>query len=158
KRSSRLSSVSWPRQPVNSAPLKRPLVGGMRSEWGASGDPMPSRLHRRTLKKRYEQFWRAVRKRDRAAIVRLILSHPELHSSEGNAGAWVDLLNDEAPELLELAFQAGLHPDAGQEGSCATLLQGAAAEGDVDKVCLALRFGADPELRNDWGEVALGYA
>src|SRR5439155_22293592 len=73
-------------------------------------------------------------------------------------GSWVDLLNREAPELLELAFQAGLHPDAGQEGSAVTLLQGAAAEGEIEKVRLALRYGADPELRNDWGEVALGYA
>jgi hypothetical protein len=110
-------------------------------------------------KRVYWRFYRAARKRDCETVVSLISRHPELHRWAGLAGTWVEILDRRAPELLEAAFQAGLSPDAQSEPEgCQTLLQHAAAEGEVDKLRLLLRYGADPEKRNDAGEVALGYA
>ncbi len=70
----------------------------------------------------------------------------------------MQVLDEEAPGLLETAFTAGLHPDAGQANTPQTVLQKAACTGNVEKLRLLLRHGADPGKRNDWGEMALGYA
>jgi hypothetical protein len=106
----------------------------------------------------YRRFWRAAKRQDGETVTRLIREHPGLHDYVGEAGDLVGILDRDAPTLLEAAFQAGLSPDAGQEGTPQTFLQSAAANGDLEKVRLALRYGADPEKRNDAGEIALGYA
>jgi len=118
-----------------------------------------SRPHRpESLPRLYRQFRRAASRRDGGTVAALIRAHPALRDYDGEAGSLVDVLDSEAPELLEAAFEAGLSPDAGSEAPCQTFLQLAVAEGDLGKVRLALRYGADPDRRNDWGEVALGYA
>jgi hypothetical protein len=106
----------------------------------------------------YECFWRAAERHDRETVLAVICAHPELHDYEGEAGSLVEILDREAPELLEPAFQAGLSPEAGVERPIQTFLQKAAAEGDLERLRLGLQYGADVEKRNDWGEVALGYA
>jgi hypothetical protein len=106
----------------------------------------------------YRRFYRAARKGDRDTILRLIADHPDLHAFQGDAGTWVEILYQSAPGLLEAAFQAGLSPDALSDPTCQTLLQHAAAQGDLDRMRLLLAYGADPEKCNDWGEVAIGYA
>src|SRR5688572_2340531 len=108
------------------------------------------------MDEQYQRFWRAAEGHDGETVVALVRELPALHDYEGEAGSLVDILDRDAPELLEAAFQAGLSPDAGPERPIQTFLQHAAAQGDVQRVQLALQFGADPEKRNDWGEVALG--
>ena len=90
--------------------------------------------------------------------MRLLRKHVELHRFQGDGGTAVEVIVSEAPELLTLAFAAGLHPDDLSEPSHQTLLQHAAAEGDLDRLELLLCYGADPEKQNKSGEVALGYA
>jgi ankyrin repeat protein len=106
----------------------------------------------------YRRFRRAANRHDAEAVTALIREHPVLRDYEGDAGSLVDVLDREAPELLEAAFEAGLSPDAGMEAPCQTFLQHAVAEGEIEKVRLALRYGANPERRNNMDEVALGYA
>jgi hypothetical protein len=110
------------------------------------------------MNKQYSEFCDAVQRHDVESVRRLIRGFPALHHFEGEDGSLIDLLEHEAPELLEVAFQAGLSPDAGREQPIQTFLQGAAAEGDLDKLRLAIAYGADLERRNEDGEVALGYA
>src|SRR5207244_3163277 len=82
---------------------------------------------------------------------------PALHVFEGKHGSLLDVLWYEAPEMLEVCFQSGLSPDAARERPIQTFLQRAAAEDDVDKIRLAIKYGAGLERRNEDGEVALGY-
>jgi hypothetical protein len=110
------------------------------------------------MEEQYQQFRRAAEEHDAETIVALIRAFPALHSYEGEAGSLVEILAQEVPELLERAFAAGLSPDAGPERPVQTFLQHAVARGNLEHVRMALRFGADPEKRNDWGEIALGYA
>lgn len=109
-------------------------------------------------KRFYCQFYRAARKKDRDRIVQVLRERPDLHGITGNAGGLVRILHREAPEHLEAAFEAGLHPDAGPLDSLDTMLVHAACDGDVGLIRLCLRYGADPERRTLSGEVALGYA
>ncbi|MGV3721493.1 MAG: ankyrin repeat domain-containing protein, partial [Actinomycetota bacterium] len=95
---------------------------------------------------------------DGQTIVSLIRGNPELHGFVGRSGTLVEIIDREAPELLEAALAAGLCPDGEPEPTCQTLLQKAACEGDLERVRLFLRYGADPQKRNDIGELALGYA
>jgi hypothetical protein len=106
----------------------------------------------------YERFLRAVEQQDGEAVIALIRECPQLHDHQGDAGTLVEILHREMPELLEPAFRAGLSPDAGPELPIQTFLQHAVAMGDLEQIQLALHYGADPERRNDWGEVSLGYA
>jgi len=106
----------------------------------------------------YRRFLKAVAARDADAAAALIHDYPELHDYEGANGSLVEVLYRQAPGLLELALKAGLSPDAGPALPIQTFLQYAAAGGELDLLRLALRYGANPEKRNDWGEVALGYA
>jgi hypothetical protein len=110
------------------------------------------------MKRLYWRFYKAARRRDADTILQLIRDFPELHDYVGQAGGLLDLLVQEAPEFLEPAFQAGLSPDAGSEGAWEILLQSAACEGDLERLRLLIRHGADLERRNHAGEVALGYA
>ncbi len=110
------------------------------------------------IKRGYWGFYRAARKQDRSTVIRLITAYPELHRFPGQAGTWIEILDRHAPDLLEPALQAGLSPDAISEPACQTLLQKAACEGELERLRLLLRYGADTEKRNDAGEVALGYA
>lgn len=105
----------------------------------------------------YRAFCKAVKNKDAEAVVRVIREHPELHAIEGPDGSLLDILDREAPELLETAFRAGLHPDSANVLTIPFLCH-LAAQGDVDVARLALRYGADVERRNDEGESALGYA
>jgi hypothetical protein len=130
---------------------------------GGRAGKMPRGRGRRTasakpLASLYRQFRCAAGRRDGETLAALIRQHPALRDHEGDAGSLVDILDGEAPELLDTAFDAGLHPDAGMESPCQTFLQHAVAEEEIEKVRLALRYGANPDRRNDWGEVALGYA
>lgn len=62
-------------------------------------------------------------------------------------------------DLLEVAFAAGLSPDAGQRaGDIQTFLQRAAADGDAPTVALCIKYGADLEKKSSRGETVLGYA
>ncbi|HTE19302.1 MAG TPA: ankyrin repeat domain-containing protein [Armatimonadota bacterium] len=110
------------------------------------------------MKQLYWRFYKAARRGDADTVVRLLQSNPELHSYEGQAGTVLEILDRKAPELLEPAFRAGLSPNAEPSRRCQTLLQQAASEGDVDRLRLLIRYGADLERRNHSGEVALGYA
>jgi ankyrin repeat protein len=110
------------------------------------------------MEDQYHQFCDAVRSRDVETLRRLLRDFPALHNFEGEDGSLLDVLQFEAPELLETAFQAGLSPDAGREQPIQTLLQGAAAEGDLGILRLAIRYGVNLEKRNEDDEVALGYA
>jgi hypothetical protein len=109
------------------------------------------------VKRLYWRFYKAARRRDAATVVELIRLYPELRLHDGPPGTPLEILDREAPELLELAFQAGLSPNAQPDGRCQTLLQAAAADGNLDRMRLLLRYGADLETRNDSGETALGY-
>jgi hypothetical protein len=110
------------------------------------------------MEKEYRRFWRAAEDHDGELVVQLLRECPELHDYVGEAGDLVHVLDRDAPELLERAFEAGLSPDAGGEPPRQTLLQRAAGSGDIPLAELALRFGADTEKRNSSGELALGYA
>jgi ankyrin repeat protein len=91
-------------------------------------------------------------------MVSLIGGHADLHRFEGHSGTLAEIIDREAPEFLEAAFAAGLSPDAETEPTCQTLLQKAACEGDLERMRMLLRYGADPQKRNHVGELALGYA
>lgn len=106
----------------------------------------------------YREFYEAAREHRAAAVVAQLLDFPDLHNVSGAAGSLVILLADTAPELLPAALAAGLSSDAGDEPECQTLLQKAACEGDLETLRLALRYGADPERRNRYGEIALAHA
>jgi ankyrin repeat protein len=109
------------------------------------------------LKRLYLRFYRAACRRDAETVAALVRDHPELHDYKGQAGGLLDVLVYKAPELMETALQAGLSPDSGTAiGS--TLLQSAAADGDLERLRLLIRYGADLERRNAEDEVALGYA
>ena len=110
------------------------------------------------MKQLYWRFYKAARRGDADTVVRLLESNPELQSFDGQAGTVLEILDHHAPELLEPAFRAGLSPNAQPPSRCQTLLQQAACNGDVDRIRLLIRYGADLEKRNDVGEVALGYA
>ncbi len=110
------------------------------------------------LARQYRRFVRAARRADAKAVTSLIRDYPDLHNYERGNGSLVEILHGDAPALLEAAFQAGLSPDAGAGPPHQTLLQHAAGEGNLDLLRLLIRYGANPEGRNDWGEVALGYA
>jgi ankyrin repeat protein len=116
------------------------------------------RLPRRALKKRYQQFQRAAIKGDARIVVRLIRQLPELQNYEGGGGSLLDVLRIAAPQLLAAAFEAGLSPDVGERHPAITFLQQAAADGNLERLRLAIQYGADLERPNDWGETALGYA
>lgn len=106
----------------------------------------------------YVRFYRAAYKKDVETLARLIEQHPELHDFDGRAGSLLDILDRAAPELIETAFAAGLSPDSGEEEPHITFLQAAACEGDLDRILLALRYGANLERCNHVGELALAYA
>ena len=110
------------------------------------------------MKQLYWRFYKAARRGNADGVAALIRGHPELHSYVGQAGGLIDILDQEAPALLETAFKAGLSPNACQAGHCQPLLQHAAAQGDLDLLRLLICHGANLELRNEDGEVALGYA
>lgn len=112
----------------------------------------------RKLKDLYHRFERAAAMQDAKTVRKIVLNFPEFHDFEGGGGGLVNVLNRDAPGLLEVALKAGLHPDAGQSEEHQTVLQKAASEGDLEKLRLLLKYGADPEKRNDWDETALGYA
>ncbi|MBV9494770.1 MAG: ankyrin repeat domain-containing protein [Acidobacteria bacterium] len=105
----------------------------------------------------YREFCKAVKKKEAAAVVRILREHPELHPIEERDGSLLGILYRDAPELLETAFRAGLHPDSANVLTIPFVCH-LAAEGDVEVARLALRYGADVERRNDEGESALGYA
>jgi ankyrin repeat protein len=109
------------------------------------------------MKGLYRRFKRALQNRDASALARLIQDHPEAHGCSARHGGVVFQIYQEAPELLEAAFRAGLSPDTGQPDP-ETFLQHVAAEGEIAVLRLALQHGADPERRNKAGETALGYA
>jgi hypothetical protein len=110
----------------------------------------------------YRPFRVALRKQDARTLSKLIAAHPELHTSripDSLGYGIVRNLAARAPNLLEVAFAAGLHPDADpEEHPGETLLQHAAANGDDQVVSLLIRYGAALERRNEKGETALGYA
>jgi hypothetical protein len=106
----------------------------------------------------YRSFRRALRHRDAAALSGLIRDNPSFHEYAGRWGSLVLELDAEAPELIEVAFLAGLSPDSGQDDCWQTFLQKAAGDGDADKVRLAIRHGAKLDRRSSRGETALGYA
>lgn len=110
------------------------------------------------MKQLYWRFYKAARRRNADLVATLVRNYPELHSYEGPAGGLIDILQHEAPALLETALEAGLNPNAGETGRCQTLLQVAACEGDLDLLRLLICHGADLDRRNKYGEVALGYA
>jgi hypothetical protein len=110
------------------------------------------------LKRLYLRLYRAVRRADPEQVGLLIRDHPELHDLDGLAGTPLEMIDHYSPHLLEVAFQAGLHPNAHPGGRPQTLLQHAVANGHLERVRLLIRYGVDLETRNDWGEVALGYA
>lgn len=106
----------------------------------------------------YTQFYKAARKKDAETVARIVREHPQLHDYEGRAGNLLRILDREAPELLERAFEAGLSPDSGEERPGITFLQSAACRGDIELILMALRYGADLERPNHVGELALAYA
>lgn len=110
------------------------------------------------LRKLYGQYERAVRRKHLGRALSLIRKHPALQQYEGDSGNLVDLILDGGPRWLVSVFKAGLHPDAGGGSTAETFLQHAAANGDVQSVLLAIRYGANLERRNNSGETALGYA
>ncbi len=97
------------------------------------------------------------RRRDEAALAELIRSHPEAHGGCDQRDSPVAMIAVAGLDLLEAAFAAGLSPAAGSSTS-ETVLQSAAANGDVPTVVLCIKYGADLEKRNTRGETALGYA
>ncbi|MBV9123141.1 MAG: hypothetical protein JO112_07280 [Planctomycetes bacterium] len=86
-----------------------------------------------------QQFCVALERRDSEAICRLIHDFPALHQFEGEDGLILEILAYEWPDFLEVAFQAGLSPDACRERPIQTFLQGAAAEGDLHQLRLAIK-------------------
>jgi ankyrin repeat protein len=106
----------------------------------------------------YRSFRRALKHKDAAALSGVIQNNPSFHAHVGRWGSLVLELDAEAPELLEIAFLAGLSPDSGQADCRQTFLQKAAGDGDAEKVRLAIRYGANLDRRSSRGETALGYA
>lgn len=109
------------------------------------------------MKGLYRSFRRALKHKDAPALSAVIRNNPSFHDYAGRWGSLVLELDVEAPELLEIAFLAGLSPDSGQDDR-QTFLQKAAADGDAEKVSLAIRYGANLDRRSGRGETALGYA
>ena len=104
-------------------------------------------------------YRRALRRGDGPALAQLIRANSHLHAVQHRFGLLVSDISRRAPDLLEAALEAGLHPDAGQGPDVMqTFLQAAAAEGDAKAVTLALRYGAQVDKRNHTNEHALGYA
>jgi hypothetical protein len=107
----------------------------------------------------YRRFRVALRDRNAAALRVLVREHPEAHHGCERGETPVRRIAESGLDLLRAAFEAGLHPDAGDEPSPAqTYLQHCAAEGHVSAVALCVEFGADLDRRNRAGETALGYA
>ncbi len=105
----------------------------------------------------YRRFLVAIRDTDHARLTEVVSRHPDLHACARADVVW--RLRRASLALLETAHRAGLHPDTGQRNDCSqTQLQQWAADGDLPALRLALRYGADPELRNEAGETALAYA
>ena len=91
-------------------------------------------------------------------MVELIREAPTVSECDGAAGTLIEIVDREAPEFLEPLLDAGLKHDVEAEPRGQTLLQEAAAEGDIEKLRLLIKYGAVLDGRNDTGEVALGYA
>lgn len=106
----------------------------------------------------YTQFYKATWQKDAETVARVVREHPELHDYEGRKGSLLFILETAAPELFETAFAAGLSPDSGEEKPHITFLQSAICVGDIERIRMALRYGADPERPNHVGELALAYA
>lgn len=55
-------------------------------------------------------------------------------------------------------MERGVHPDC-RMGACGnTPLMQAAADGDMDTIAILLKYGADPNARNEENELPLGFA
>jgi len=107
----------------------------------------------------YRRLKTALKRRDAEALADLVRSHPEAHEGCDRREVPVAMIAAAGLDLLEVAFAAGLSPDAGRSvGTLQTFLQHAAADGDVTTVALCIKYGADLERRNAHGETALGYA
>jgi len=110
------------------------------------------------LRRKYLGFYKAARRQDLDRMVELIRETPAVIECEGSAGTLIEIVDREAPDYLEPVLVAGLKPDVDSEPRAITLLQSAAAEGNIHRLRLLIKYGADAERRNDTGEVALGYA
>jgi ankyrin repeat protein len=107
----------------------------------------------------YRRLTVALARRDRGALSDLVRQHPDAHDGCDRRDTPVAMVAAAGLDLLEVAFAAGLSPDAGHRADAVqTFLQRAAAEGDVETVALCIRYGADLERRNASDETALGYA
>jgi hypothetical protein len=106
------------------------------------------------MNKLYRRLKVALARHDKVALADLVRGNPEAHGGCDQRLPPVEMIAAAGLDLLEAAFAAGLSPDAGQHD--VTLLQNAAAEGDVATAALCIKYGADLERRNVRGETAFG--
>lgn len=107
----------------------------------------------------YRRLKVALARRDRGALSDLVRQHPDAHDGCDRRDTPVAMIAAAGLDLLEVAFAAGLSPDAGHRADAVqTFLQRAVADGDVETVALCIRYGADLDRRNASDETVLGYA
>lgn len=107
----------------------------------------------------YRRLMVALVRQDRHGLSELVRQHPEAHDGCDRRETPVEMIAAAGSDLLEVAFAAGLSPDAGHRADTVqTFLQRAAADGDVETVALCIRYGADLDRRNASDETVLGYA
>ncbi len=106
----------------------------------------------------YARFVAAAENRDALAMKRLLVSNRALEHHVGDDGSILAVIVYNSPEHLEEMLATGISPDAVILNCCQTLLQYAAADGNIALLQTLVSHGVELERRNQDGETALGYA
>lgn len=109
-------------------------------------------MGQRVLDKAYFYAKRSNRKRLR----QLLRKHPYLRTSDDSFLLFAAIWHDRS--MLPWLLDHGVHPDCRLGRGDNTALMQAASENDLETMRLLLRYGADPNSRNEANETPLGFA